>query len=89
MSFTSQIVRIGEGWEGPGKTEEDPYAVYAVHRYEAAAVGAEGSSDDSKDLFPDTYVDMAKEASQEIEQEDEEPKSSWFFRRKKKKKFYN
>ncbi len=85
MSFTSHIVRIGEGWEGPGKLEEDPSTVYTVHNIDAAAVGAEGSSDDSKSLFTDTYVDMAKEVSQEAEREEQPPKR--FFKRKKK--FYN
>lgn len=91
MSFTSQVVRIGEGWEGPSKVEDDVALVYAIREHEASAMGAEGSSDDSKELFPDTFVDMAKEATSEIEQEEENQKNGWFFKRrkKKKKKFYN
>ncbi len=90
MSFTSQVVRIGEGWEGASKVEEDTALVYSIRDNESASIGAEGSHDDSKDLFPDTFVDMAKNATREIEAEEEEEKNGWFFnRKKKKKKFYN
>ncbi|MCH9632391.1 MAG: hypothetical protein S4CHLAM6_07240 [Chlamydiae bacterium] len=93
MSFTSQVVRIGEGWEGTAKVEEDAALVYAIRdQYEATAPGAEGSSDDAKELFPDTYVDMARNANQELEIVEEEEQNKWFFWRKKKnkkKKFYN
>lgn len=80
MSFTSQIVPIGEGWDARSSVDLDPYAVYAAYMNDAPSLGAEGSSDDAKELFPDTFVDMAKNTT------DEEEKKNFFLHRKKKKK---
>ncbi len=89
MSFTSQVVPIGEGWDQKSKIEEDPAYVYQVNRGESEAIGPEGSNDDPKSLFKDTFVDMAKEATQEIEDKFEDDQDLDHFKKKNKKKFYN
>lgn len=86
MSFTSQIVRVGEGWDAKAEVNESRDSVYSVYNDGSSAIGPEGSFDDEKELFPDTFVDMAKKANKEIEEEEEEEKRSLFFWRKKKKK---
>lgn len=64
MSFTSHIVPIGEGWELIQPSQDALNKIYTVRNEAATALGAEGSSDDSEELFPDTFVDMAKRAEE-------------------------
>lgn len=86
MSFTSRVVPIGEGWEGPSVIDDESHIVYSIHNNAASSVGKEGSSDDAKKLFPDTYVDMAKNATQDLEMEEEGLLGFFNFFRKRKKK---
>lgn len=86
MSFTSQIVRYGEGWDAEPGAKKSQDSVYSIYNDNSSAIGPEGSFDDDKELFPDTFVDMAKNANKEIEEVEEEEQKGLFFRRKKKKK---
>lgn len=92
MSFTSQIVRIGEGWEDSSPVQEET-ASYAIHQKDVLGVGAEGSFDDFKQHFPDTYVDMVKEAETASEAPvlptPKKKRKSVFSPRRHQKKFYN
>ncbi len=75
MSFTTQVQPIGgEGGVTPVQnTDTDPIYVTGAGDLPAGAIGSEGSHDDPQAVFPDTFVDMAKEASEE-KTEEEPPK---------------
>lgn len=75
MSFTSHIVPYNEGVSPNYQTEVDPIRISQV---EADGVGSAKSSDDPQEVFPDTFVDMAKEADTRV---DKDPP------KKQKKKF--
>lgn len=86
MTFTTHIVPIGEGVSPTPHTETDPMYVSATGDVPAGSIGSEGSSDDSHEVFPDTFVDMAKEAEARIEKDPpRKKKKKSFFKRKKKK----
>lgn len=61
MTFTSRVVKIGEGWDEPPLIQEE-FSPYHIPRKDILEVGAEGSFDDFKQHFPDTYVDMVRDA---------------------------
>ncbi|MCH9634021.1 MAG: hypothetical protein S4CHLAM7_07570 [Chlamydiae bacterium] len=62
MSFTSQVQPIGgeRGITPTPQTDTDPIVISSAGDIPANSVGPEGSSDDPQELFPDTFVDMAK-----------------------------
>lgn len=64
MSFTSHIVPIGEGFDPTPQTEVDPIYVSSASNLPSKSIGEEGSSDDASKLFPDRFVDQAKEAEE-------------------------
>jgi hypothetical protein len=85
MSFTSHIVPIGEGWDPVHPVEDAANKIYTVHNDGAATVGAEGSSDDSEELFPDTFVDLANNANKKMIEREKKQKRSLFYWLKRKK----
>lgn len=87
MSFTTQVVPIGTGGVSPTpQTEIDPIYVSAVGDLPAGSIGSEGSTDDPQEVFPDTFVDMAKETEEQVEKDPPRKKKKYFFKSSNKKK---
>lgn len=80
MSFTSHVVPIGEGGNSPTlQTEIDPIYIHGAADVPASSIGSEGSNDDPVALFPDRFVDMAKESSEALAISDQTPRKKKSF----------